>query len=179
VTTQLQLRRDTTANIGAITPAQGEPIYDVTRKALVLGDGATAGGNAATPFAGSWTPQLELGGGSTGMTYAQQVGTWVQVGPIVIATFFIALSAKGSATGAVTIGGLPAVPLAGIYGAVTHAYHANMNTADNYAHYVNAAGAIALGKSGSASWAALADTDFTNTSTIAGVAIFEAAQPTA
>ncbi len=59
-TTQLQLRRDTTANVGAITPAQGEPIYDVTRKALVLGDGATLGGDCVTPFSGTWTPQAPV-----------------------------------------------------------------------------------------------------------------------
>ncbi len=43
-TTQLQLRRDTAANIAGVTPAQGEPIYDVTNNRLVMGDGTTPGG---------------------------------------------------------------------------------------------------------------------------------------
>lgn len=41
---QFQLRRGTTAQINAITPAAGELLYDTTLGALVTGDGATAGG---------------------------------------------------------------------------------------------------------------------------------------
>ena len=42
--TQLQLRRGTTAQCGAMTPAQGEVVYDTTLGQLRLGDGTTAGG---------------------------------------------------------------------------------------------------------------------------------------
>jgi hypothetical protein len=178
VTTQLQLRRDTSANIGAITPAQGEPIYDVTRKALVLGDGSTAGGNTATPFAGAWTPQLQFGGGDVGMTNSTASGTWVQIGPLVIATFEIVLTAKGSSTGAATIAGLPAACGSAISGACLTLYHAGLATSPAFEHYVQAgSSAISLGKSGGTSWAALADTDFANTSQLNGVAIYQAAQP--
>ncbi|HVA15467.1 MAG TPA: hypothetical protein VNF99_19620 [Stellaceae bacterium] len=41
---QFQLRRDTQANVAAATPAAGEPAYDTTRAALLIGDGATPGG---------------------------------------------------------------------------------------------------------------------------------------
>lgn len=41
---QLQLRRDTQANIATVTPAVGEPAYDTTRAALLIGDGAVVGG---------------------------------------------------------------------------------------------------------------------------------------
>jgi hypothetical protein len=41
---QLQLRRDTQANVAAATPAAGELALDTTRNALFVGDGATAGG---------------------------------------------------------------------------------------------------------------------------------------
>jgi|SRR6185437_11260243 len=41
---QFQLRRGTTAQIAAITPAAGEILYDTTLGALVTGDGATVGG---------------------------------------------------------------------------------------------------------------------------------------
>ena len=41
---QLQLRRDTQANVAAATPAAGELALDTTRNALFIGDGATAGG---------------------------------------------------------------------------------------------------------------------------------------
>ena len=41
---QLQLRRDTAANLAASTPAQGEAAIDLTRNRLAIGDGSTAGG---------------------------------------------------------------------------------------------------------------------------------------
>ena len=41
---QLQLRRDTAANLAAATPAAGEPGVDTTRNRLVVGDGSTLGG---------------------------------------------------------------------------------------------------------------------------------------
>lgn len=41
---QLQLRRDTQANIATVTPAAGEPAFDTTRAALLIGDGASLGG---------------------------------------------------------------------------------------------------------------------------------------
>lgn len=41
---QRQLRRSTTSQINAMTPAEGEPLFDKTRKTVVVGDGSTAGG---------------------------------------------------------------------------------------------------------------------------------------
>jgi hypothetical protein len=175
---QVQLRQDTTTNVLAITPAEGEVIYDVTRKALTVGDGATAGGNTVTPIAGSWTPQLAFGGASVGMTASVATGSFVQIGPLIICTFEITLTAKGSSTGAATITGLPTActPLSG---ACMTLFHANLATSPAFEHYVQAtSSAITLGKSGGTSWAALADTDFTNTSQLNGVAIYQAAQPT-
>jgi hypothetical protein len=179
-TTQLQLRRDTTANVGAITPAQGEPIYDATRKALVLGDGTTAGGNCVTSFVGTWTPQLEFGGASAGMT-GTFTGWWIQAGPLVIAGFIITLTAKGSSTGAAVITGLPVPQSSASGGSATINYHQNLATSPAFECYVGGTyglGSITLGKSGGTSQANLADTDFTNTSTIEGVAVYQAAQPT-
>jgi hypothetical protein len=43
-TTETKLRRDTSTNITAATPADGEPFYDQTNKRLGVGDGTTAGG---------------------------------------------------------------------------------------------------------------------------------------
>jgi Major tropism determinant N-terminal domain len=108
-TTQLQLRRDTAANIGAITPAQGEPIYDVTNATLRMGDGATAGGNMlAGPYAaGSWTPTL-FGSTTAGTpTYTVNVGSYERIGRLIVARFNIAISAIGGMAGTVRIGGLP------------------------------------------------------------------------
>jgi hypothetical protein len=108
-TTQLQLRRDTAANIGAITPAQGEPIYDVTNATLRMGDGATAGGAMlAGPYvAGSWTPTLYGSATAGAPTYTANVGSYEQIGRLVVARFNIAISALGGMAGTVRIGGLP------------------------------------------------------------------------
>lgn len=113
VTTQLQLRRDTTTNIAAITPAQGEPIYDVTREALVLGDGSTAGGLCVSPFSGTWTPALQGGTTNPTVTYAVQTGWWIQIGKIVIAQGTISISAISGGSGILEIGGLPVASIAG------------------------------------------------------------------
>jgi hypothetical protein len=109
-TTQLQLRRDTTANIAAVTPAQGEPIYDVTVKTVTVGDGATAGGNyLAGPYqAGTWTPTL-FGSTTAGSpTYAATPsGSYERIGRLVIARFAVTITAIGGIAGSVRIGGLP------------------------------------------------------------------------
>jgi hypothetical protein len=42
---QVQLRRDTAANIAIFTPAQGEGIVDLTNNRLIVGDGSTSGGH--------------------------------------------------------------------------------------------------------------------------------------
>ena len=44
MSTELKLRRDVVGDIDAMTPAEGEPIYDITNKRLQIGDGSTAGG---------------------------------------------------------------------------------------------------------------------------------------
>jgi len=41
---QKQLRRDTSGNLAAVTPADGEPAYNTTDDRLHMGDGSTLGG---------------------------------------------------------------------------------------------------------------------------------------
>src|SRR5688572_12612865 len=45
---QVQIRRDTAANLSAATPAAGELGYDTTAQRLVIGNGSTAGGVKVT-----------------------------------------------------------------------------------------------------------------------------------
>jgi hypothetical protein len=45
----LQIRRGTAAEVGAITPLQGEPVWKTDEKSLVVGDGQTAGGIVVGP----------------------------------------------------------------------------------------------------------------------------------
>ncbi len=55
----------------------------------------------------SFTPVLNFGGATTGITYTQQDGLYTRIGRIVTFSLVITLSSKGSATGAATITGLP------------------------------------------------------------------------
>ena len=72
MSTQVQLRRDTAANVAAFTGAQGEVVVDITNNRLVVQDGATAGGFAAaklsevlTISAATLLAQAAHGGGIT------------------------------------------------------------------------------------------------------------------
>ena len=57
---------------------------------------------------GTWTPALNFGGNAVGMTYAATpAGRYTRIGRTVFATGSLALSARGSSTGAATIDGLP------------------------------------------------------------------------
>src|SRR6185437_15340438 len=56
---------------------------------------------------GTWTPVLSFGGGTTGITYGTQLGTYTKIGRLVEATLRITLTSKGTSTGGAAIGGLP------------------------------------------------------------------------
>jgi hypothetical protein len=56
---------------------------------------------------GTFTPVLRFGGGTTGITYGNQVGRYTKTGRIVTVQFNILLTNKGSSTGAATVSGFP------------------------------------------------------------------------
>jgi len=58
-------------------------------------------------FGSAWTPVIGGDGGESGQTYATQVGTYLKVGRLVIATFGWEFSAKGTITGNLALKGLP------------------------------------------------------------------------
>ena len=55
----------------------------------------------------TFTPVLEFGGGTTGITYSTQTGKYARIGNIVFVRINLVLTSKGSDTGAATITGLP------------------------------------------------------------------------
>lgn len=57
--------------------------------------------------AGTFTPTIQFGGGSTGLSYASQYGNWVRTGTQVFITGGVSLSAIGTSFGDATFGGLP------------------------------------------------------------------------
>lgn len=60
----------------------------------------------------SWTPAIEFGGASVGITYSVQNALYTRVGNQINAFFDILLTSKGSSTGALSISGLPVAGVA-------------------------------------------------------------------
>lgn len=56
---------------------------------------------------GTWTPQLQFGGASAGMTFSSQLGTYEQVGALIFLTCNLVLTNKGTSTGRALILGAP------------------------------------------------------------------------
>lgn len=69
--------------------------------------GVIASNENSSDCEGSWTPGISFGGGTTGITYTIQSGSYTKRGNRVHCTGVIVLSAKGSSTGAAKITGLP------------------------------------------------------------------------
>src|SRR5579859_5311212 len=55
----------------------------------------------------AFTPVLNFGGGSTGITYSSQVGAYVKIGAMVFFNAEIVLTNKGSSTGIANLASLP------------------------------------------------------------------------
>jgi hypothetical protein len=53
----------------------------------------------------TWTPELMFGGDNTGITYNFRQGDYWKVGQLVMASFSLQLTSKGSAVGDATLGG--------------------------------------------------------------------------
>jgi hypothetical protein len=71
-------------------------------------NGDTAAANALDDYEeGTFTPAITFGGGSTGITYANQAGSYTKIGNQVTVNLYIELTNKGSATGSALITGLP------------------------------------------------------------------------
>lgn len=75
---------------------------------------------------GSFTPILQFGGSSTGITYLAQNGAYSSFGNIVFFSINIILSSKGSSVGVATVAGLP-IPASG----ATVLNTANISAANN------------------------------------------------
>lgn len=119
---------------------------------------------------GSWTPVIGGSGGTSGQTYSTQAGRYTKVGRLVTAYCFVALSAKGTITGAVQILGLPfaAETVSGMNSPATVSYFQALatNWVSLGGYIVSAAQAVTLQgiQAAGVSTAGLATADITNTS---------------
>lgn len=132
-----------------------------------LGSGVQASSEMEVPIEGTFTPVLNFGGATTGITYSIQSGKYKKVGKQCFFQVRISLTSKGSATGAAAITGLPFTSTATFISAVDMAYRANMATSVTDDCRIDADSAvIQLGEVGTTT-AAIDDTDFNNNSSFA------------
>jgi len=84
----------------------------------VYADGLTFddGTNILSTYVGatSWTPGISFGGGTTGITYAAQTGSYIRIGNIAFCYGAFTLSNKGSSTGNALLTGFPLTFSSGI-----------------------------------------------------------------
>jgi hypothetical protein len=89
-------------------------------------NGDTAAANALDDYEeGTWTPELEFGGATTGITYNNRIGSYTKTGNVVTVFCKIHLTSKGTATGSAQISGLPYNANAGGY--VLQTFIANLS----------------------------------------------------
>lgn len=160
-------------------PALGSPNPLVRSRDIGIGgiSVSTQIGNSVDP----WTPSLQFGGASVGITYSQQIGFAFNFGKLIVAMFQLVLTSKGSSTGNATIAGLP-----------VNALNVNppvVNFLQNllpisYAAMASSTNVYCVGITGGTNVASLfkvgvavsnvtmADTDFTNTSEIGGTVLY-------
>ena len=148
-------------------------------KDLYLSGGVYLGGTGAANKLdgyeeGTWTPILSFGGGTTGIGYGQQSGTYTKIGNIVCANFTIVLNSKGSSGGAAVVSALPYA-----VGFANHAFFIYSDrvttTGGVVAGYINSGTSIKLYNQVSGSNSTLSNSEFVNDSYISGVFTYRVA----
>ena len=79
---------------------------------------------------GTWTPTIAFGGGTTGITYSQQVGIYTKIGRMVHVSGYVYLSSKGSSTGSATLTNFPfaGANIANLYQSAMQGYYSQLAT---------------------------------------------------
>jgi hypothetical protein len=134
---------------------------------------ATPGTGTSALFAdyedGTFTPVLNFGGGTTGITYGTQAGRYTKVGRVVSISIYISLTNKGSSTGAAGISGLPftVAPVGGGQnqsGCIGYYFALALLTGMPMVRADSGSTTLAFAQSGAANAGGVSDTNFTNTS---------------
>jgi len=153
----------------ALTLAAGQIVFPATRNP------STNGYTLDDYRENLWFPTINGTGGQSGQTYSTQIGEYVKVGRVVVVSFYLVLSAKGTITGTVQLGGLPfpiGLQAGPLYwypvrwlNLVTNWYAVNLSAAPG-ASVLDIVGLGAAGPNGLT--AALTTADLGNTSAFAG-----------
>jgi hypothetical protein len=119
----------------------------------------------------AWTPGVSFGGNSVGVTYSNQQGYYQVVGREVRCYFVMTLTSKGTSTGAAKITGLPFLPMSGVgLSGVGPTYCTGLTSIVGPLITSVAGGTQTtnLFMGSSTGIVGVADTNFTNTTTIGG-----------
>ena len=97
----------TRSNTDMIFLQNSAEIARITANGLTF-NGDTAAANALDDYEeGTWTMGVTFGGGSTGITYGSNLGTYTKIGRQVTVNGYLVLTNKGSSTGNAKLTGLP------------------------------------------------------------------------
>lgn len=121
---------------------------------------------------GTWTPSLQFGPGSVGMTYANQQGVYARIGKLYIAQARITLTAKGSSTGNAVIQGLPGGSIVEPVRSINSSRYLNMASLSGGLAGFAIGNQIQLYTHGAASVSVLTQANFTDTSDLWVTAIY-------
>jgi surface antigen len=97
----------TSLSLSTALPVSSGGTGSTTASAARTALGLTGVATAATSFNNVFTPVLNFGGGTTGITYVTQAGVYDRIGNLLFISIQLQLSSKGSSTGAANITGIP------------------------------------------------------------------------
>ena len=110
----LQLSTETRLVAGGSSPlpmtfyAGGSERLRILTTGGITFNGDTAAANALDEYEeGTFTPALEIGASTSGITYSEQLGLYVKIGTFCYVQITISLSSKGSNSGVLTFNNLP------------------------------------------------------------------------
>lgn len=119
---------------------------------------------------GTFTPGINFGGGTTGITYATQLGAYIKVGRLVTVGIRVTLSNKGSSTGAANITGLPFTvsnsPANTLHAANFAYWAAGASTLNPAGYCLQNTTTMGIVNRGGGAVTGCSNTDFTNTTDI-------------
>lgn len=128
---------------------------------------------------GVWPPGITFGGAAVGVAYgASNGGRYTRVGRLCVATFLLQLSSKGSSTGAAQITGLPFAAIASpVLSSLAVGWAASIAGASGTVQgsLANGGTSVSLYASSGGASSSLSNANFTNSSQVQGVLIYDAA----
>lgn len=115
---------------------------------------------------GSWTPVVEFGGASVGVTYNLQIGRYTKIGRMVCVQCDVALTSNGTSTGAMSISGLP-FTVGGITGTAAVGFFSGFTGLLSVIMiHMSSTSAFLVNASGGASTIAITDAQTTDTARV-------------